>query len=152
MSNENDLQKKEVGSRIRRIRIEFGLTMQEFGEKLNPPASDSIVSRWERGISLPNNDRLRQIAELGNVSMHYLLEGQTDEEYAGEIIKGIKESKQNIIEFANSYDEFDDFNDLHYVSQFVDLIKKKNKEIIKYEELWHAERYARLKLEEEKNK
>lgn len=148
MSDENDLQKKEVGSRIRRIRIEFGLTMQEFGEKLNPPASDSIVSRWERGISLPNNDRLRQIAELGNVSMHYLLEGQTYEEYAGEIIKGIKESKQNIIEFANSYDESNDFNDLHYVSQIIDLIKKKNKEITKYEELWHEERVARLKLEE----
>jgi transcriptional regulator with XRE-family HTH domain len=73
---EKDLQKKKIGSRIKLIRNELGLTMKEFGEKFDPPASDSIVSRWERGISSPNNERLKRIAELGNISMLYLTTGK----------------------------------------------------------------------------
>src|SRR5699024_3860755 len=41
-------------------------------------ASDSIVSRWERGISSPNKERLERIAELGNISMFYLTTGEKD--------------------------------------------------------------------------
>ncbi|TYR78434.1 helix-turn-helix transcriptional regulator [Priestia megaterium] len=74
--DEKDLQKKKIGSRIKVIRNELGLTMKEFGQKFNPPASDSIVSRWERGISAPNNERLKRIAELGNISMLYLTTGK----------------------------------------------------------------------------
>ncbi|MFD1416846.1 helix-turn-helix domain-containing protein [Oceanobacillus jeddahense] len=76
IEDEKELQKKKIGSRIRVIRNELGLTMKEFGEKIDPPASDSIVSRWERGKSLPNNERLNAIAELGNVSISYLITGQ----------------------------------------------------------------------------
>lgn len=74
--NENEIHKKKIASRIRVIRNELGLTMKEFGQKFDPPASDSIVSRWERGISAPNNERLKRIAELGNVSMFYLTTGK----------------------------------------------------------------------------
>lgn len=72
----NDYNKKEIGERIKVIRKNMGLTMKEFGEKFNPPASDSIVSRWERGVSSPNNERLKLISEIGNVSMYYLLTGK----------------------------------------------------------------------------
>lgn len=71
-----DTNKKEIGSRIRIIRNELGLTMDEFGKLFSPAASDSIVSRWERGVSVPSKDRLSRISELGNVSMPYLLEGK----------------------------------------------------------------------------
>ncbi|WP_112181647.1 helix-turn-helix domain-containing protein [Paraliobacillus zengyii] len=83
---EKEKQKKDIGSRISVIRKESGMTMKEFGHLFDPPASDSIVSRWERGISIPNNDRLQKIAAYGNVSMLYLTTGQkafrdlTDEE------------------------------------------------------------------------
>lgn len=70
-----DVRQKEIGSRIRIIRKELGLTMKEFGEKFDPIASDSIVSRWERGISSPNNERLKKIAELGNMSVMFLTSG-----------------------------------------------------------------------------
>lgn len=66
----------EIGARIKDIRISLGLTMKDFGKKFDPPASDSIVSRWERGVNLPNNERLKRIAELGNVPVLYLLEGK----------------------------------------------------------------------------
>lgn len=76
--------KKRVGGRIQAIRISLGYTLEEFGKKLNPIASDSIVSRWERGISLPNKGRLLSIAKLGGVSTEYLLFGEKkelDQEY-----------------------------------------------------------------------
>ena len=74
--SEIGIHKKKVGERIRAIRTELGLTMKEFGEKFDPPASDSIVSRWERGISKPNNERLKAIAELGDISTFYLNTGK----------------------------------------------------------------------------
>lgn len=76
MTNSKEIQRKEIGTRIKTIRKKLGLNMKEFGEKFNPIASDSIVSRWERGVNLPNNERLKKIAELGNVSMPFLLEGK----------------------------------------------------------------------------
>lgn len=65
-----------VGQRIKTIRISLGLTMKQFGKMFSPEASDSIVSRWERGVSVPNNRRIKQIAELGDVSVKYILTGE----------------------------------------------------------------------------
>lgn len=64
-----------VGNKIREIRMSRGLTMEEFGEKIYPVAHKSIVSRWESGRSIPNNSRLKQIAEIGNISVVNLLKG-----------------------------------------------------------------------------
>lgn len=74
--SEKNLNQEEIGLRIKIIRNELGLTMKEFGQKFDPPASDSIVSRWERGKSSPNSDRLQRIADLGNVSLFYLTTGR----------------------------------------------------------------------------
>lgn len=74
--NSKNINKIEVGNRIKAIRISKEKTMKDFGKMFTPTASDSIVSRWERGISLPNNERLSRIAEIGNVSTSYLLEGK----------------------------------------------------------------------------
>ncbi|MBO0445564.1 helix-turn-helix transcriptional regulator [Enterococcus ureilyticus] len=70
------MNKKEVGARIKFIRMSLGLTMEEFGKKFDPKADKSLVSRWEKGVSKPNNDRLKRISEIGKVSMFYLLEGK----------------------------------------------------------------------------
>lgn len=67
--------KKEIGQRVKNIRTTLGLNMEEFGKKISPTATKGTISNWENGNYLPNNDRLRQIAELGNVSMSYLLDG-----------------------------------------------------------------------------
>lgn len=93
--DEKDLRKKKIGTRIKAVRTNLGLTMKEFGKKFDPPAGDSIVSRWERGISSPNNDRIEKIAELGNISTFYLTTGKkalfdlTDDEKI-EGFKGMK--------------------------------------------------------------
>lgn len=43
-----EINKEAVGIRIKQIRLEKGLTLEEFG-KLVDNASKSIVSKWERG-------------------------------------------------------------------------------------------------------
>lgn len=72
--NEND--GKQIGTRIKSVRVSKGMTMEEFGGQLSPKASKGTISKWENGRYLPNNDRLKQIAEIGNVSINYLLEGK----------------------------------------------------------------------------
>lgn len=70
---------KIIGKRIYLIRKSLGLTMKEFGERMgNPVASDSIVSRWEKGVSVPNNERLKRIAELGEMTVEDLLSMQSN--------------------------------------------------------------------------
>lgn len=64
---------KEIGYSIKLIRKQLGLTMEEFGKKFDPVASESIVSRWESGVSIPNNRRLKRIADLGNVTVADLI-------------------------------------------------------------------------------
>lgn len=72
----NTLNKKAIGLRIKTIRKQNGLTMKEFG-KLIGDAAQSLVTRWENGTSIPNNERIKKIAEIGNVSVSYLLYGKT---------------------------------------------------------------------------
>lgn len=80
------LDNKEIGKRINSIRIEKGDNLREFGEriarKMNIPKdqapADSLVSRWEKGKNRPNNERLKAIADIGGVSVEYLLYGGLD--------------------------------------------------------------------------
>lgn len=86
------IDKKKVGERIHKIRINLTskkMSLESFGKLLNPPSDKSSVRKWEQGMNLPNNERLKQIAELGNVSTDYLLFGKQINGY-GQIIKDIR--------------------------------------------------------------
>lgn len=63
-----------LGKRIKAIRLQLGKSQTEFGEMFDPPAPKGAVSRWEHGGG-PNKKRLKKIAELGNVSVEYLING-----------------------------------------------------------------------------
>ncbi|XJS10476.1 helix-turn-helix domain-containing protein [Aerococcaceae bacterium WGS1372] len=64
-----------VGARIKHIRDTKSLSMEEFGKLFDPPASKGVVSNWENGYNLPNQERLKRIAELGNITVEELLHG-----------------------------------------------------------------------------
>ena len=66
------IDKKEVGRRIRRIRKEKGMNQSDFGKEVDN-AHKGLVSRWESGVNLPNNERLKKIAELGGMTVDELL-------------------------------------------------------------------------------
>ncbi|HDD0596286.1 TPA: helix-turn-helix transcriptional regulator [Staphylococcus aureus] len=68
-------QQSILANNIKKIRKELGLTMEEFGEKFTHKAHKSIVSKWEKGLTKPSNERLKEIAKLGNISVHQLIYG-----------------------------------------------------------------------------
>ena len=66
--------KEQVGKRIKSIRQQKGLTQESFGELFG--ASKGNVATWEKGISLPNASRLREIADLVSITVEELLYGE----------------------------------------------------------------------------
>lgn len=76
--------KKEVGERILKIRKEYGYSMERFGEIIDNAPKGSVNS-WEKGVNLPNEKRLEQIATLGNVTLNELLYGSF-KKYADKLI------------------------------------------------------------------
>ena len=66
---------KAIGDRIKAVREKLGKTQIDFGLAFNPPVNKSSVSRWEKGETLPSAKRLKYIADLGSVSVDYLING-----------------------------------------------------------------------------
>lgn len=81
---------KVVGIRIGQIRGNLGLTMKDFGSLIDG-TSGSLVSRWERGVNLPNSKRLSMIAELGKTTVDELL-GTNSNKTVDEAIDELKSS------------------------------------------------------------
>lgn len=78
------INKKEVGERIRFIRLNRGYTIHNFGDLFG--ASRGNVQAWESGACLPNKRRLQKIAQMANISVTELLYGNQnnkDQEIAG---------------------------------------------------------------------
>ncbi|WP_074432932.1 helix-turn-helix domain-containing protein [Bacillus ndiopicus] len=73
MNKPHDL--KQVGKRIKEIRISLGLSMDDFAKRIDDKARSGTVANWETGKNLPNNERLKKIAELVNIRPAYLLSG-----------------------------------------------------------------------------
>ncbi|PCR98924.1 helix-turn-helix domain-containing protein [Lactococcus fujiensis] len=59
-----------IGQRIKTIRLNKGLTLEEFGKLFG--AGKSNVSKWEKGLTIPTPERLKQIAELANITVEEL--------------------------------------------------------------------------------
>lgn len=75
------MDRKKVGQRIRSIRLQMGQDQETFGSKNFKPktVSKAAVSRWETGDTLPNSQRLKKIAELGDITVSELLNGSLND-------------------------------------------------------------------------
>lgn len=89
-----EIDRKALGRRIRSVRKNKGLTLEEFGKIFEKPASKGVVSNWESGKNIPNNVRLKEIADFGEVSIVYLLYG-TLRSYAHERITQLIEELED---------------------------------------------------------
>ena len=90
-------EKKIIGQRIKQIRREKGMTMEEFGNLLS--TSKSIVYRWEIGTNLPNPERLKTIAKLADITVEELLSSSKKDyalKYAMNRLKNILYSESNL--------------------------------------------------------
>ena len=61
------MDKKIISENILRLREREGWTQAELGEKLY--VSDKLVSKWERGESLPDADNIVKLAEMSRMSV-----------------------------------------------------------------------------------
>lgn len=84
MKNEQLKNTDSLGSRIKRIRLNHGLTVQEFANKIG--ASKSGVSKWENNVTIPSPQYLKKIAQLGDTTADGLLglgDNQSAQPYMG---------------------------------------------------------------------
>ena len=79
----NDFTKS--GEFIASLRKERGLTQSELATMIG--VGDKSVSKWERGINVPDILVIQSLAEIFNVSVSEILEGKKKEKIDPEIIK-----------------------------------------------------------------
>ncbi len=66
----------KIGSLIRRLRIEKGLTQLQLAEQMN--ISDKTVSKWERGMGCPDVSLLSGLSGIFEVDLEKLLSGELE--------------------------------------------------------------------------
>ena len=69
---------KRIGRFICASRTKHGLLQKELADKLH--ITDKAVSKWERGISLPDISMLIPLSEILEISLYDLLTGGEDNE------------------------------------------------------------------------
>ena len=68
------MNQKKIGSFLKELRKEMGITQEEFAEKLD--VSSRTISRWETGANMPDISLLVNIAEIFNVSIPEIINGE----------------------------------------------------------------------------
>ena len=82
--------RKPIGQKIKAIRKSLGLSQLEFSKVVG--ATKSAVANWENGYNYPNNDRLKEIAELGNTTVFQLLNSNQLSDYpTNELIQELEQ-------------------------------------------------------------
>lgn len=138
-----EIDKVALGARIKSIRLEKSMNLKEFGFYIDN-TSDSIVSRWEKGKSIPNAKRLKLIANAGGVSVDELLYGNLKSfatRVSLEVVKefSAKYEKKAIdnyfvkfIDIKEVFEAFDNWlsDNIENITYDEEMIKEKTMEII----------------------
>ena len=87
------MNQKKIGSFLKELRKEKGITQEEFAENLN--VSGRTVSRWETGVNMPDISLLVDIAEFFNVSIPEIINGERKSEIIEKEVKEVAEAMSN---------------------------------------------------------
>nr|WP_161980880.1 XRE family transcriptional regulator [Streptococcus sp. S784/96/1] len=92
----------EIAERLKQLRLKAGFEQAELANQLGYK-SDSTISKWEAGKTLPTGRRLSRLAELLNTSIDYILYGQENQFPQLNTIFAQLESarKEKVIDFAH---------------------------------------------------
>ena len=90
----------KIGRFIQEKRKESNLTQSELAEKLY--ISDRAVSKWERGVCLPDTEKMPEICKILNITLTDLLSGEKVDMENNE-----KKLEENLLEMAFSKQEQD---------------------------------------------
>lgn len=119
---QNDINKIEVGQRIKNVRLSKGMTLEEFGKIFN--ATKGNVLKWEKGQSLPNPERLKTIAKLSDITVEELLYGNFQRYYFNKYWKELiinRTLELNGTMLSENEYEYLEKNNEHLFKQFVQL-------------------------------
>ena len=72
------MNQKKIGSFLRELRTQKGLTQEQLAEKLN--VSGRTVSRWENGNNMPDLSIIVELADFYDVDIRDLLNGERKSE------------------------------------------------------------------------
>ena len=84
------MDQKKIGSFLKELRKEKGFTQEELAEQLN--VSGRTVSRWETGYNMPDISILIELAELYEVSIPEIVNGERKNEIMNEEVKEVAQS------------------------------------------------------------
>ena len=90
----------KIGMFIQERRKEVGLTQSELAEKLN--ITDRAISKWERGICLPDASNMQELCSILNISINDLFSGEIVDMNDNE-----KKLEENLLEVARLKEEQD---------------------------------------------
>ena len=130
-----EIDKKAVGRRIEFIRKEKGMTLEEFGKLFN--ATKGNVSLWQKGSSLPSNERLVQIAKISGRTVEQILYGFDYESRIQQIIRNSPSINNN--NYKTYYEEltvryFEKINYLYpteeeVIKKYLDIVETRKTEL-----------------------
>ena len=80
---------------LKKIRKDKGYTQEILAEKLN--VVRQTVSKWEKGLSLPDVDMLSKIANVLETDVNNLLDGQITTTDQSEIVKQLAKINEQIM-------------------------------------------------------
>lgn len=72
-----DIKDKQRGARLEALRSAKGISQIELAKKLGYK-SDSTISKWEAGMSIPTGGKLVEIAKLLSTTTDYILFGNSN--------------------------------------------------------------------------
>lgn len=122
-----NINKKAVGLRIKQKRLDKGYTLEAFGKLFG--AKKGNVQQWEKGISLPNKERLASISKMAGITVNELLHGSIDEFLENNIEVLLTNSKYPFKEILENY------NLKEAVLIYIDNLNTMNKEKITVNEI-----------------
>ena len=79
------MNQKKIGSFLKELRKEMGITQEELTEKLD--VSSRTISRWETGSNMPDISLLAELAEFYDVSIPEIIDGERKSENMNEEVK-----------------------------------------------------------------
>ena len=90
----------KIGMFIQERRKEVGLTQSELAEKLN--ITDRAISKWERGICLPDASNMQELCSILNITINDLFSGEIVDMNDNE-----KKLEENLLAMAKLKEEQD---------------------------------------------
>ncbi len=91
---------KKIGSFLKELRKEKGITQEKLAEELN--VTGRTVSRWETGSNMPDISLLVEISEFFDVSIPEIINGERKSENMNE---EVKEVVDKLSDYANAEKE-----------------------------------------------